>query len=214
MIVFFDLDGTLINSKPEIVATLHQALKICKVNENDQEREFVIGPHLKDLIPMAFPKDYFSSDLLQAVIKTYRDLYEASNHEMTKPFPGIDHLIKSMTFPAYLLTNKPYKPAFKIISSYGWDHYLKDIWASDSSTGESKTSMLRKAKMTFPNETIIMIGDTYEDVHAATENELYSIGVTYGQGSKEELLKGGAKAIVSSGEELEKLLVSLHQKNF
>lgn len=214
MIVFFDLDGTLINSKPEIVATLHQALKICEVNEGDQEREFVIGPHLKDLIPMAFPKGYFSSELLQEVIKTYRSLYETSNHEMTKPFPGIDHLIKNADYSAYLLTNKPYKPAFKIISSYGWDHYLKDIWASDSSTGESKASMLRKAKMTFPNETIIMVGDTYEDVHAATENELYSIGVTYGQGSKEELLKGGAKAIVSSGEELEKLLVSLHQKNF
>lgn len=214
MIVFFDLDGTLINSKPEIVATLHEALKICEVNESDQEREFVIGPHLKDLIPMAFPNGYFSPTKLQEVIQVYRSLYEKSDHEMTKPFPGIDHLIKNAPYPTYLLTNKPYKPAFKIISSYGWDHHLKDIWASDSSTGESKITMLRKAKNVFGKQTIIMVGDTFEDVNAATENDLYSIGVTYGQGKKEELLSGGAKAIANSGQELETLLDALYQKNF
>ena len=47
-----------------------------------------------------------------------------------------------------------------------------------------------------------MIGDREHDIFGAKANGLYAVGVLYGFGSREELERAGADAIVKTPEEL------------
>ncbi len=208
MIVFYDLDGTLIDSKCEIVATLNESLRRCRIPLNDKTSEFKIGPHLVDLIPAAFPKGYFTKEKLEEVIAVYRSIYNFSDHKMTHPYKGIDEMIIHAPYKQYLLTNKPMGPASKILANFNWLSHFEAIWPSDSSTGETKITLLEKAKNLF-KESIIMVGDTSPDILAAKTNGVYSIGVLYGEGKKEELVSAGANLLVSTPFELRERLMEL-----
>ena len=56
-----------------------------------------------------------------------------------------------------------------------------------------------------------MIGDTHYDVIGAHELNLPGIGVTWGYGQKEEMVKAKAEAIVDSPEELAAYLLSANE---
>lgn len=207
MIVFYDLDGTLIDSKREIVMTLNESLVRCHIDPKDKIEEFKIGPHLVDLIPDAFPKGYFTKEKLEEVISVYRSIYNHSDHKMTRPYEGIDEMILLAPYQQYLLTNKPMGPASKILANFNWLSRFEAIWPSDSSTGETKITLLKKAKTMF-SRSIFMVGDTAPDIVAARTNGIYSIGVLYGEGTKEELVCAGANLLVSSPSELRERLMA------
>lgn len=84
-------------------------------------------------------------------------------------------------------------------------------------TRDQKARIIRKAlslleKKGFSSAFLaahtVMIGDTFYDIEGAKENHLPAIGVSYGYGSREELERAGADAIVSSPKELSSLLLS------
>lgn len=56
-------------------------------------------------------------------------------------------------------------------------------------------------------KSCIMVGDRNYDIIGAKENNLKSIGVTYGFGTRKELEKAGADYIVPNAEELKKILL-------
>ena len=53
----------------------------------------------------------------------------------------------------------------------------------------------------------VMIGDREFDIIGAKDRGIFSIGVTYGYGSREELLTAGADYICESVEDIEKILL-------
>ena len=55
---------------------------------------------------------------------------------------------------------------------------------------------------------VIMVGDREHDVLGAGENRLSCVGVLYGYGSKEELLRAGARYLAATPEELGELLLA------
>ena len=52
----------------------------------------------------------------------------------------------------------------------------------------------------------VMVGDRENDIRGARENQLFSVGVLYGYGSRAELEEAGAAAIAETVEELKKYL--------
>ena len=54
---------------------------------------------------------------------------------------------------------------------------------------------------------LVMVGDRKYDIQAAKAFGIYTIGVLYGYGSKEELKKAGADCLVKSVDELEEVLL-------
>ena len=59
-----------------------------------------------------------------------------------------------------------------------------------------------------PDGAAVLVGDRKHDIEGASLAGIDAIGVTFGYGSKEELLAAGAPAIVHSVAELEDLLLS------
>ncbi len=78
-------------------------------------------------------------------------------------------------------------------------------------TRNSKTAVIAYAlnhlNIASKNE-VVMIGDRKHDIEGAKDNDIDSIGVLFGYGSRKELEQAGANYIAESVEELRTLLAN------
>ena len=85
-------------------------------------------------------------------------------------------------------------------------------WSDDMTTDkryvQSLINDIRKHKFTkIAPEDAVMVGDRSYDMIGAKNNKVLGLGVLYGYGSRNELLKSGAKFLIESPEELAKVIL-------
>ena len=211
MKVFYDLDGTLLDSKGEIVYTIERALEENGFSIADSVHPIRIGPPLKQILLNSYPEGFFSEEDLAKVNRSLRRIYDSSDYHMTQPYPGVEELLATTPYESYVLTNKPHSATDRIVVMKGWSKYFKGVYVPDTSIGESKETILRGFKEQYPSETIVMVGDTISDTGAAQKAGVKAIGVLWGEGTKEELLPTEPIYLVDSIAELEAALNRLAQ---
>ncbi|MBQ9457062.1 MAG: HAD family hydrolase [Bacilli bacterium] len=209
MKVFYDLDGTLLDSKGEIVYTIEKALEENGFSLADAIHPIRIGPPLKQILLNSYPEGFFSEEDLAKINRSMRRIYDSSDYHMTPPYPGVVELLATTPYESYVLTNKPHSATDRIVEIKGWSKYFKGIFVPDSSKGESKETILRDLKKQFPNETIVMVGDTISDTGSAQKAGVKAVGVLWGEGTKEELLPTEPDYCVSSLDDLKRALIEL-----
>ena len=129
-------------------------------------------------------------------------------------YDGVLELLESLKKKGYklaLATSKPEIYAERVVREKGILKYLD--YLSAASTDE-KTRATKEAVIEYAlelceekdREKILMVGDRHFDINGAKLYGIDSVGVTFGYGSLEELQKAGASYIVSSMDELDKIL--------
>ena len=210
--IFFDLDGTIVDSKEGIINGFIYALKYFNIEvKNRKQLEKFIGPPLED----TFMEYYnFTKEQSDYAIEKYREFYENSGVWETKLYTGIDkiiHKLKQNGRNVILATSKPEIFANKILEKYKIKSYFFFIaGATLDGTRNKKKDVIKYALENIKNENVencIMVGDRNCDINGAKANNMKSIGVTYGFGSKAELENAGADYIAENMEELEKILL-------
>ncbi len=208
--LLFDLDGTIIDSAPGIYRSVQYALSKFGITVSDLSvlRPF-IGPPLRD----SFERYYGMSGAdAEKAVQYYRDLYEPEAKLECSVYPGIPELFETLRAAGkeiVLATSKPEKFAREILAHFSLDRYFDRIGgASFDGKRDTKEEVLRyllsERKET---ENAVMIGDTKFDMIGARALGLPGVGVTYGFGSREELLDNGAAALAESPEALGKILL-------
>jgi len=107
--VFFDLDGTLINSLPDLLAALNALLAKYKVAPIPSEKAKHYFQHSSSHILKKLFSD--SDHNLEVLIKECFKLYEARLTCETKLYPGIEKVLMHLddaNIPWGVVTNKPY----------------------------------------------------------------------------------------------------------
>ena len=193
--IIFDFDGTLFDSRPEIINTIK---KTFEENHLDHDPETVenlhIGPPLKDIL--AELQGNNDAEQLNNLIKSFRRIYDNSEYEDTLPYPGCIETLKKLHgkgINLFIATNKPRLCTGRIIEKYGLRRYFTEIINIDSSEGQrlSKYEMLESLITGFKlskSETL-MVGDTVSDIEAAHKSGIKSSMATYGYGSLDASLK-------------------------
>ncbi len=208
--LLFDLDGTLIDSMEGITKAAAYALSKFDIHvENRNTLRPFIGPPLAE----SFMKYYgFDEDQAREAISYYREYYRPTGIYENELYPRMDRLIRDLDhsgFTLILATNKPTVFAQEILKQ----HDLLDHFALVSGSGldgsrSRKEDVIRYAMETldFAPEEALMIGDKENDVEGAKAVGMECAGVLYGFGSAAELTAAGADYIVSTVEELSRLL--------
>ncbi len=212
MKVFYDLDGTLLDSKGEIVYTIQKALEENGFSLSDAVAPIRIGPPLQQILLNSYPDGFFKADDLDKINSSMRRIYDSSDYSMTKPYPGTEEYLIRTRFESYVLTNKPHSATDRMIEIKGWSSYFRGIFVPDSSKGESKETILRSMKLKFPNERIVMVGDTQNDTGSADKAGVFAVGVLWGEGTKEEVSLHGKCAVAENLAELESILSELEHR--
>jgi phosphoglycolate phosphatase len=194
--LIWDLDGTLIDSSREIIACLELAIKNSDLELSKQIRPFIIGPTIDTILREAFPFEYLTDHILQQVISNFRAIYDNSGFEMTKPFPGIEAIVRNnQSFMHHIVTNKPDMPTRQILKKFGWTMYITTVSTPYTGVVDSDKKHLRSKSELFSDlirnygshSLFIGIGDMKSDCIAAKDNNIRSIGVLWGAGTREEL---------------------------
>lgn len=208
--LFFDLDGTLINSYEGVIRAYRYALdKMGAPPLSEQQGRAVLGPPLE-----------FSFRELSGIvgaenaraIALYREYYEARGINECSPYPGIREMLSVLSQAGLRLcvaTSKPELMARRILAEKELDGFFDFIGGAEMTGPRSdKESVLRYclAETGASASSSLMIGDREHDMRGASALGIPGIGVLWGFGDERELLESGAIAVASSPAELARLL--------
>ena len=184
--VLFDLDGTLIDSAPD----LHNCINKVLVNNNKQKVPF---SKLRELFSHGSEniiKGCFDGDIDDKIIKHLRDqfwdYYSRSLTDKTTVFPDIDTVLCNLdqkNIPWGIVTNKIKRFAKPIIKHFKWDSRATTLIYGDTLTSSKPSPeplLMAAEKLKVKPENCIYIGDTSIDVTAAKGAKMTSIVVGYG----------------------------------
>jgi phosphoglycolate phosphatase len=207
--VIFDLDGTLIDSKPGIHASLKQAFGRLG-HELEGDLDWVLGPPLEDVVRRLL--DPLGDDRSSLAVAYYREHYGDKGLFEARPYDGIPALLDELSRSGRTLlvaTSKLTPFALRVLDHFGLSGYLKRIDGNEPDTPTvSKGGLIRRLLLDLkldPAMTVV-VGDREHDIIGARANHLRTVGAMYGYGTREELLEAGADELCLSPESLRDFL--------
>lgn len=205
--ILFDLDGTLTDSGEGIINCAWLALKHFGLPlPTREEMRVFVGPPLRD----SFLRFGVPEDGVEKAIEIYRSRYVPTGMFENAPYPGIVNLLtalRKMGYRLYVATSKPEGMATAILEKFDLAKYFDLICgASLDDTRDSKDKVIAYLVNKAGDDEYIMVGDTAYDVEGAAVNGIPTIGVAWGYGKVEDMVKAGAKDIAHSPAHLLELL--------
>lgn len=207
-VLFFDLDGVLIDSRPGIASCIQATLaSVGLVRARDDELDAVIGPPLNEGFSRLLQERRADPGLVSACVDAFRARYGEVAIAGTVLQEGIAEILPRLRATAVLAiaTSKPQRFADPIVTALGIrDNFKAVVGPTASTDGESKTQTLARAIATvetalsrsIAEDAKAFVGDRGHDVIAARAHGMFAIAATWGYGSEDELRGAGAQAIV------------------
>ncbi len=206
--VLFDLDGTLTESGEGIINCAQYAFQQMGYPVPPREEMGVfIGPPLWD----TFEKFGIPKERTEEAVQVFRSRYIPIGKFENKPYPGIPEMLEALKkrgYHLYLATSKPEETAVEIMDHFDLSKYFDLLCGAAMEGGRNSKEdviayLLQQAGR---DGEKTMVGDTKYDVLGASAHGIPTIGVSWGYGDVAEMRSAGAKAIVSTPQELLDLL--------
>lgn len=209
LLVLLDLDGTIIDSAPGIVAGMRRAFAEVGDEVPDYEvlRSWIGPPVLRTLERELGAR---GPDVVAQANGAFRQYFDTTGAHQTTVFPGMTDALVGMHdhgFGVVVVTHKPLPLAQIALAEHGLDHLVRSIHAPPSpGTWVPKEDLFAAALRAFPAPAAAAAGDRGGDVLAAAAHGVPSVGVTWGYGTAKELREAGAACLASSAEDLATML--------
>ena len=204
--IIFDLDGTLSDSKEGITKSVQYALgKVGIIEDNLDNLEHFVGPPMVE----EYMKTYgMSEEKAYETLDFYRERYVPTGIFETKRYPGIKETldaIKKKGLKIGMATSKPEGMAEDVAKYLEIFDYFDIICGADlHGSRQSKEDVLNKLfeNTDFSKNESILIGDTRYDMEGANKIGIDSVGVSWGTGTREEMMNEGALEVFDDYESL------------
>jgi phosphoglycolate phosphatase len=188
-VYIFDLDGTLLDSAPDICGALQEILK--GTSQADVPYEYLksyIGRHLTDLFEDLFPGNTPAAN--DALILAYRQIYLARRHSSTRLYAGVADWLQRLEGTKTTATTKSSSTAAAILQQFGLAHHFTHIQGTDGFPAKPEPEVIHRALNAIGRSTTeaLMIGDSVPDILAAKAAGVQVCAVAWGYGQREALL--------------------------
>jgi phosphoglycolate phosphatase len=201
----FDMDGTLVDSRQDIVAAVNHALTVTgRAALAPQIVTQYIGDGARWLCARSAGVADDSPEL-DRLVALFKEHYLLHPVDFTSLMPGAREAIARLRqMPGMALgicTNKHRATTEAILTALGFrDHFL--AIAAGSDLPEQKPApgpllFVAKALRVQP-EAVVMVGDMYHDVECARRAGARAVGVAGGYGPRERLLAAGPDILLES----------------
>ena len=209
MLLLFDLDGTLTDSRPGILRCFAHALDAVGSGTVEPTPAVCVGPPLT----RAFETLLGTTDagVIERAIGAYRDRYEQIGILENALFPGVAEALAGMRRQGHQLrvvTAKPQPYATRIVEHFGIAAFFDAVHGpSFEERSNDKTDLVGLALREAGSRDAVMIGDRANDVRAARANGIRSIAAHWGYAADGELADADYSA--GSMDEVVRLLGTL-----
>jgi len=215
-LVIFDLDGTLIDSRLDLVHSVNAALRhIGRPELPDDVIASYVGDGAPILIERALGADDRDEALIRGGLEYFLAYYREHKLDHTTVYPGIPEALEAIQNSANgvarklaVLSNKPVNPSRAIVEALGLGRFFSHVYGGNSFPSkkpdpEGARKLLEESQVR-PEQAAI-VGDSHVDVETGRNAGLYTIGVTYGF-APHTLEAESPDVLVDSPRELEEIL--------
>lgn len=217
--IFFDLDGTLIDSVPDLALAVNEMLvQLGRKTFSEDTIRYWVGNGAQILVRRALLgerdiegkqiDETFFEDALARFLSAYRKhLCEA-----TRPYPHVPETLKTLKRRGYrlaIVTNKPEQFVSPILEGLGMAD-LFEAWLGGDSLPKKKPDpmpLLHLCEtMDITVDDAVIVGDSKNDILAAKACGMDAIGVTYGYNYGEDIRIHEPSVVIEKFEELLNIL--------
>ena len=184
--ILFDLDGTLIDSKLDIVNSVNAMLRATRREEMSIETVAAyIGYGAPRLVASVLGVESTESERATA-LNIFLEHYQEHSLGATRAYPGVEEALALLKGnPMAVLTNKPTAASLQILEGLGLAKYFQGIYGGDSfekkKPDPSGAQFILRELGAVPEESA-MVGDSDVDVQTARNAGMRAIVVKYGFG--------------------------------
>jgi len=184
--LIFDLDGTLIDSKRDLIHSVNAMLEEMKRPQLAAETiSGYIGHGAPQLVARALGGTATEEQLKHA-LQFFLGYYEEHKMDNTAAYPGVAETLERLRHvPMAVLTNKPARISVRILKALGLQKYFRAIYGGNSFESKKPdpfgaATILREFGAV-PQESMI-VGDSEVDVQTARNAGMFAAAVNYGFG--------------------------------
>jgi phosphoglycolate phosphatase len=206
----FDLDGTLINSKRDLVQSVNATLR--ELGRAELPEELVasyVGSGAPVLISRALG-GVESEGELEKALQFFLAHYEDHKLDYTKEYPGVREALEQLRgVPMAVLTNKPVKMSVRILEGLGLTDFFQLVYGGNSFATKKPDPLGAKTilqELGLAGRDVAMVGDSEVDVQTARNAGMVSAIVNFGFGTHDRV-KHPADVYLDRMEELVPLTV-------
>src|SRR4029077_4014935 len=190
-LVIFDLDGTLIDSRLDLVHSVNAALRHIGRPELPDD---VIASYVGDGAPILMQRALGGEQVEDAVVRRglqfFLSYYREHKLDHTTVYDGVKEALaasqqtsKGIPRKMAVLSNKPVLPSRAIVEALGLGPFFVQIYGGNSfATKKPDPEGARKLleEVGVPPDEAVIVGDSHVDVETGRNAGLWTVGVNYG----------------------------------
>ncbi len=177
--IVFDLDGTLVDSLPDIIASFrHVIAERALLVPSEKAVLGEVGKPLEEmyeaLVPGADPAELTAA---------YRRHYPHHFSDHSRPFPGVPELLSELGARGYLrlvATTKGSAMARGLVAALGLTPLLDHVQGTDGFPHKPAPDVVLRALAAVAGDGLWLVGDTTTDIEAGRAAGLRTYAVTWG----------------------------------
>ena len=207
-LIIFDFDGTLGDTRRNIIMTMQMTIaELHLPNRSEEECAATIGLPLAGCFKTLFPD--IQDEFILRCAETYRRLFN-ENLKTIQPqaFPGVVETLSILHQKGFTLTiasSRSHNSLSELTRNMGIADYISYLLgADDVKEAKPKPEPVLKtlADMHYDAGDTLVVGDMAVDILMGANAGAKTCGVTWGNGTKEELENAGATFIIDRIEDL------------
>src|SRR5580692_210142 len=184
--LIFDLDGTLIDSKRDLIHSVNAMLQELGHGELAEETiSGYIGHGAPQLVARALGDECTERDR-QRALQFFLSYYELHKMDSTCAYPGVRETLEKLTsMPMAVLTNKPVRISVRILDAMGLSKYFRAIYGGNSFETKKPDPLGARTilrELGVEPEKALLVGDSEVDVQTARNAGMLAAAVNYGFG--------------------------------
>jgi phosphoglycolate phosphatase len=193
-LLVFDLDGTLIDSARDLANSVNAALEhMGRPPLTEEMIASFVGNGAAMLVRQALaaenniPPDEVHDEEIATAYSYFLEHYRAHNLDFTYAYEGVAEALRTLSgrFAMAVLTNKPVRPARRILEGLGLAEFFRVVYGGDSFPLKKPDPMGLNtilAEIGARADETLMVGDSKVDVLTARNAGAWSLGCQFGFG--------------------------------
>lgn len=211
-LIIFDFDGTLGDTRQTIVSTMQMTIAEQGLpGRTDEDCASKIGLPLDGCFASLYPTA--ERDIIQKCTDTYRRIFKENvQHIKPQTFPQVVETLSVLKEKGYALTiasSRWHRSLAELTTDLGiHDHFACLVGADDVTYAKPHPEPVVKTltAMGVDASQALVVGDMNVDILMGKNAGAKTCGVTYGNGTREELQQAGADYVINHFEELLEIL--------
>ena len=209
-LLVFDWDGTLIDSKQQIVNCMQATILSLKLEDrSDKQISDIIGLGLEEAIRSLYPN--ITPAMITETAQAYREHYLTKDNTPSPLFDGATNVLETLKRTGYdlaIATGKSRRGLDKGLIDTQLKDYFPISRCADETRSKPHPQMLEEILVDYNTEAskALMIGDSEFDLQLANNTKVDALAVSYGVHGLMRLLKQGPVGFIDDIKQLPKWL--------